>query len=84
MIKSRRMRWSFHVTHMGEMRKAYKILVGKPEGKGPIGRPGHRWEDKIKLDRREIGLENVDWINLAEDRDRWRALVNTVIHLRAP
>jgi hypothetical protein len=67
---------------MGEERKVYRVLVGKPEGKRPLGRPRHRWEDGIRMDRREIGLGDVDWIQLAQDRDRWRALVNTVMNLR--
>jgi hypothetical protein len=71
-IKSRRMRWAGHVAHMGEERKVYKVLVGKPEGRRPLVRPGHRWEDGIRMDLREIGWEGcVDWIGLAQDRDRW-------------
>jgi hypothetical protein len=66
---------------MGEVRGAYNILVGRPEGRRPLGRPRHRWED-IKMDLREIGFGDVDWINWAQDRDRWRALVNTVMNLR--
>jgi hypothetical protein len=83
MIKTRRMRWAGHVTWMGEMRNAYRILVGKPEGKRPLGRPRRRWVDNIKMDLRETGLDGVDWIDLA-DRDQWRALVNTVMNLRVP
>jgi hypothetical protein len=64
---------------MGEVRGAYKILVGRPEGRTPLGRPRCRWEDNIKMDPREIGFGSVDWIHLAQDRDSWRALVNTVI-----
>jgi hypothetical protein len=60
----------------------YEVLVGKPEGKRPLGRPGHRWGDGIRMDLREIGLESVDWIHLAQDRDRWQALVNTVMDLQ--
>jgi hypothetical protein len=67
---------------MGEKRNVYGILVGKPEGKRPLGRPRNRWVDHIKLDLGEIGLDGVDWIGLAEDRDQWRALVNTVMNLR--
>jgi hypothetical protein len=67
---------------MGEERKVYKVLVGKPEGKRPLGRPRRRWEDGIRMDLRETGLGDVDWIRLAQDRDRWRAVVNAVIHLR--
>jgi hypothetical protein len=67
---------------MGEERKVYKVLVGKPEGKRPRGRPRRRWEYGIRTDHREIGLEGVDWIRLAEDRDRWRAIVSAVMNLR--
>jgi hypothetical protein len=83
-IKARRMRWAGHVEGMGEMRGAYNILVGRPEGRRPLGRPRHRWEDTIKIDLREIGFWDVDWIHWAQDRDRWRALVNTVMNLRVP
>jgi hypothetical protein len=69
---------------MGEARGAYNILIGKPEGRRPLGRPRRRWEDNIKMDLREIGFEDVNWIHLAQDRDRWRALVNTVMILRFP
>jgi hypothetical protein len=69
---------------MGEKRNAYKILVGKLERKRPLGRPRRRWEDNIKMDHREIGLGGMDWIDLAQDRDQWRALVNTVMNLRVP
>jgi hypothetical protein len=68
----------------GEKRNAYRILVGNPEEKGPLGRPGHRWVDNIKIDLREIGWGGMDWIDLAQDRDQWRALVNTVMKLRVP
>jgi hypothetical protein len=78
-VKSRRMRWEGHVTRMGEDRKVYKVLVGKPEGKRPLGRPRRRWEDGIRMDLRERG---VDWIRLAQDRDRWRAVVSAVMNLR--
>jgi hypothetical protein len=67
---------------MGEERKVYKVLVGKPEGKRSLGRPRHRWEDGVRMDLREIGLGCVDWIRLAQDRDLWRAVVNTVMNLR--
>jgi hypothetical protein len=67
---------------MGEERKVYKVLVGKPEGKKPLGRPRLRWEDWIRMDLRETGWESVDWIRLAQDRDRWRAAVNAVNNLR--
>jgi hypothetical protein len=76
-IKARRMRWAGHVARMEEVRGAYNILVGKPEGRRPLGRPRRRWEDNIKMDLEEIGFGNVDWIRLAQDRDRWRALLNT-------
>jgi hypothetical protein len=69
---------------MGEKRNAYKILVGKPEEKRPLGRPRSRWEDNIRMNLREIGWGGMDWIDLAQDRDQWRALVNTVINLRVP
>jgi hypothetical protein len=67
---------------MGERRGAYRALVGKPEGRRPHGRPRHRWEDNIKMDLREVGCGGTDWIDLAQDRDRWRALVYTVMNLR--
>jgi CRISPR/Cas system-associated protein Cas7 (RAMP superfamily) len=69
---------------MGEVRGAYNILVGMPEGQRPLGRPWSRWGETIKMDLREIGFGDVDWINLAQDRDRWRALVKTVMNLRVP
>jgi hypothetical protein len=81
-VKLRRMRWAGHVARMGEERKVYKVLVGKPEGKRPLGRPSRRWEDGIRMDLREIGLRGVDWIRLAQDRDRWRAVVSAVMNLR--
>jgi len=83
-IKSRRMRWVGHVARMGERRGVYRVLVGKPEGKRPLGRPRHRWEDNIKIDLQEVGCGGMDWIKLAQDRDRWRALVNAVMNLRIP
>jgi hypothetical protein len=83
-IKSRRMRWAGHVACMGEGRGVYRVLVGKPEGKRPLGRPGHRWEDNIKMDLREIGIDGVNWFQLAQDRVQWRACVNTVMNLRVP
>jgi hypothetical protein len=67
---------------MGEERKVYKVLVGKPEGKRPLGRPKRRWEDGIRMDLREIGLGGVDWIRLPQDRDRWRAVVSAAMNLR--
>jgi hypothetical protein len=83
-IKARRMRWAEHVACMGKVRGAYNILVGRPGGRRPLGRPRHRWKDNIKMDLREIGLGDVDQIHLAQDRDRWWALVNTVMILRVP
>jgi hypothetical protein len=68
----------------GEKRNAYRILAGKPEGKRPLGRPRRRWEDNIKMDLREMGWGGMDWIDLAQDRDQWRALVNTVMNLWVP
>jgi hypothetical protein len=82
MIKSRRMRWEGHVARMEEKRKACRILVGKPEGKRPLGRPRCRWVDNIKMDFRGLGWKGIDWIDLAQDRNQWRALVNTVMNLR--
>jgi hypothetical protein len=81
-VKSRRMRWAGHVARMREERKVYKVLVGKPEGRRPLGRPRRRWEDRIRMDLREIGSGGVDWIRLAQDRDRWRADVSAVMNLR--
>jgi hypothetical protein len=81
-VKSRRMRWAGHVARMGEESKVYKVLVGKPEGRRPLGRPRCRWEDGVRMDLRGIGLVGVDWIRLAQDRDRWRAVVSAVMNLR--
>jgi len=81
-IKSRRMRWVGHVARMGECRGVYRVLVGKREGKRPLGRPRRRWEDNIKMDLQEVGCGGMDWIDLAQDKDRWRALVNAVMNLR--
>jgi len=83
-IKSRRMRWAGHVVRMGERRGVYGVLVGKPEGKRPLGIPSHRWEDNIKLDLQEVGYGGTDWIGLAQGRERWRALVNAVMNLLVP
>ena len=83
-IKSRRMRWAGHVARMGEERGVYRVLVGKPEGRRPLGRPTRRWVDNIRMDLQEVGCGNVDWIGLAQDRDRWRTLVSTVMNLRVP
>jgi hypothetical protein len=84
MINSRRMRWARLVERIGEKRNAYRVLVGKPEGKRPIGGPRSRWVDNIEMDLKEIGWDGVDWIELAQDRDQWRALVDTVMNLRVP
>jgi hypothetical protein len=81
-IKSRRMRWAGHVARMGEERKVYKVLEGQPGGKRPLGSPRRRWEDGIRMDLRETGWRSVEWIQLAQDRDLWRVLVNTVMNLR--
>ena len=70
--------------YIGEGRGVHRVLVGKPEGKRPLGRPRRRWEDNIKIDLREVGGGCGDWIELSQDRDRWRALVNTVMNLRVP
>ena len=83
-IKSRRMRWAEHVARIGERRGVHRVLVGKPEGKRPLGRPRHRWEDSIKMDLQEVGCRGMDWIELAQDRNRWRALVTAVMNLRVP
>jgi hypothetical protein len=83
-IKARRMRWAWHVARKGEVRGAYNILVGRPDGRRPLRRRRRRWKDTIKMDLRETGFGDVDWINLGQDRDRWRALVNTVMDLRVP
>jgi hypothetical protein len=82
-IKSRRIRWEGHVARMGE-KKVYRLLVGKPEGKRPIGRPRRRWVDNIRMNLGEVGWGDVDWVGLAKDRNRWRALVNSVLNLRVP
>jgi hypothetical protein len=76
------MRWAGHVERMGEKRKVYKVLVGKPKGKRPLGRPRRRWKDRIRMDIRDIDWGSVEWIQLAQDRDRWRASVNTVMNPR--
>jgi hypothetical protein len=83
-IKSRRMRWAGHVARMEEKRTVYRLLVGKPEGKRPLGRPRRRWIGNIKIDLLERGLNVVHGIGLAQDRYRWRALVNSVMNLRVP
>ena len=76
--------WAGHVACMEEGRVVHNILVGKPEGKRPLGRPRHRWEDNIKMDLQEVGCGGMDWMKLAQDRDRWRALVNVVMKLQVP
>jgi hypothetical protein len=83
-IKSRRMRWAGHVTLMGEKRNAYRLLVGKPEGKRPLGRPRRRWVDNIRMDLGQVVWGDVDWFGLAQDRNRCRALVNSILNLRVP
>jgi hypothetical protein len=83
-IKAGRMRWAGHVARMGEVKDAYNILVGRPEGRRPLRRPRRRWEGNIKMYPRETGFGDVDWIDLAQDRDRWRALVNTEMNLQVP
>jgi len=83
-IKSRRMRWAGHVAHMGEEREVYRVLVGKPEGKRPLGRLRRRWVDNIRMALQEVGCGYIDWIGLAQDRDRWRTLVSAVMNLRVP
>ena len=83
-IKSRRMRWAGHVARMEEGRGVHKVLVGKPEGKRPLERPRHRWEDNIKMNIQEVGRGCGDWMELVQDRDSWQALVSTVMNLRVP
>ena len=83
-IKSRRMRWAGHVARMGEEGWVYRVLVGKPEGKRPLGRPRRRWVDNIRMDLQEVECGYMDWIGLAQDRDRWRTLVSAVMNLRVP
>jgi hypothetical protein len=83
-IKSRKMRWAGHVARMGEERVFYRVLVGRPEVKRPLGKPRRRWEDNFKMDVREIGIDGANWIQLAQDKVQWRALVNTVMNLRVP
>jgi len=78
------MRWAGHVVRMGEKRGAYRVLVGKPEGMRPLGIPRRRWVDNIRMDLQEVGCGYMDWIGLAQDRDRWRMLVSAVMNLRVP
>ena len=84
LLKSRRMRWAGHVARMRERRGVYRVLVGKHEGKRPLGRPRRRWEDNITMDLQEVGCGGMDWIELAQDRDRRRALVSAVMKFRIP
>jgi len=83
-IKSRRMRWAEHAARMGEERVVHRVLVGKLEGRRPLGRPRRRWVDNVRTDLQEVGCAYMDWIGLAQDRDRWRALVSAVMNLRVP
>ena len=83
-MKSIRMRWAGHVAHTGEERGVYRVLVGEPEGRRPLGRPRSRWEGNIKMDLQEVGYGGMDWIELAQDRDRWRELVNAAMKLQVP
>ena len=83
-IKSRRMIWAGHVARMGEERGVYRVLVGKPEGKRPQGRPRRRWVDNIRMDLQKVGCGYMDWIGLAQDRDMWRTLVSAVMNLGVP
>ena len=84
MIKSRRLRWAGHETRMEEGRSAFKILTGKPTGKRPLGRPRRRWENNIKMDLEEIGINAGNWVDSAQDRNYWRALVSAALNLRVP
>ena len=78
------MRWVGHIARMGDRRGVYRVLVGKHEGKRPLGRPRRRWENNIKMDLQEVGCGGIDWIELAQDRDSWRALVYAVMNIRVP
>ena len=82
--KPRRMRWAGHVPRMGQRRGLYRVLVWKPEGKRPLGRPRRRWQDNIKIDLQEVGCGGMNWIELAQDRDMWQVLVNAVMNLQVP
>jgi len=83
-IKSRKIRWTGYVARMGEEKGLYRFLLGKPEGRRPLGRPRRRWVDNIRKDLQEVGCGYMDWIGLAQDRDRWRTLVSAVMNLRIP
>jgi hypothetical protein len=83
-IKSRRMRWAGHVVRMGDRKGVYRVLIGRPEGKRSLGRPRRRWEDHIKMDLRETGIDRVNWIQLTQDRVQWRACVKVVTNFRVP
>ena len=83
-IKSRRMIWAGHVAHMGEERGVYGVLVGKPEGKRPLGRPRRRWVGNVRMDLQEVGCGYMDWTELAQDRDTWRTLVSAIMNLWVP
>ena len=83
-MKSRKMRWAGHEARVGERSGVYRVLVGKPEGKRSLGRPRLRWENNIKMNLQEVVCGGMDWIKLAQDRDRWRALVSVVMNLRVP
>ena len=83
-IKSRRMKWTGHVARMGEEKGVYRVLVGKLDGRRPLGRPRHRWVDNIRMDLQEVGCGYMDWIGLAQDRDRWRKLVSAIMNRRVP
>ena len=76
------MRWAGHVTHMGESGSVYRVLMGKPEGRRPLERSRRKWEDNIKIDLQEVGCGGMDWIDMGQDTDRWRALVNAVKNIR--
>jgi hypothetical protein len=84
LIKSGRMRWAGLVARVGDRRGAYRVLVGRPEGNIPLARPKRRWENNIKMYLQEVGCKGMDWIDVAQDKDRWRALVNAVTNLRVP
>jgi hypothetical protein len=83
-IKSRRLRWAGRVARVGEGKGVHRVLVGKPEGKRPLGRPRRSWEDNVRMDLQEVGCGCEDWIGLTQDRDRWRGLVSAVRNLRVP